>query len=342
MANVRYLVTGAAGNLGNSIVHTLVAQGKDVRALVLPGDKAAAYLPSGVEIFQGNILNQADLQQFFLVPKGTDIILIHSAGIVTTAWKYNQEVYNVNVLGTQNIMEFCLKSPVKKLVYISSVHAIPLLPKGQKMCEITDFEPASIIGFYGKTKAAASRIVMEAARKHGLNINIIFPSGLCGPYDYTRGYVTQLLIDCCKNKLPAVIEGGFDFADVRDVATGIISVCERGTEGEAYILGNRYVSIKEILQLVHELSGTRLIKRVFPSWTAYALLPWFGIYYKVKKTPPLFTKYSLYTVSNNSEFTHEKAKRELGYTVRPFRETISDTLQWLQAERLINYSPHSS
>jgi len=332
---IKYLVTGATGNLGNSIVRELLSQGKDVRALVLPGDAGILRIPENVEIFKGDVLSPDNLEAFFKVPEGTEIIVIHCAGIVSTAWNYTKLVYDVNVHGTQNIVNQCIKSQVKKLVYISSVHAIPELPKGQTITEITEFNPDKIVGFYGKTKAKASQIVMDAVNKHGLNATIIFPTGLCGPFDYTFGYVTQLLIDCATNKLPTGIEGGYDFADVRDVASGVVSACSKGARGEGYILGNRYVSVSEILHLVHEQTGARLIRHMFPIWAAYTLVPFFSIYYRVKNRKPLFTRYALYTLKSNSRFSIEKAKKILDYTVRPFKETVSDTLKWLSIEGVI-------
>lgn len=330
---IKYLLTGAAGNLGSSIVKELIAQGKDIRALVLSGDKSAQHIPAGVEICWGNILNHDDLNRFFKVPEGTEIIVIHSAGIVSTVWNYVKLVYDVNVQGTRNILEHCIRLCVKRLVYIGSVHAIPELPKGQTITEISEFDPDKIIGYYGKTKAEAARIVMEAVKEQGLDAVLIFPAGLCGPYDYNIGYFSQLLIDCSKSKLPGGIEGGYNFVDVRDVAAGVVSACERGGKGEGYILGNRYVSVREILKLVHEQTGAKLVKHMFPIWLAHMLVPFFGIYYKAKKRLPLFTSYSLYTLTSNSDYSIEKARRELGYSVRPFEETIADALKWLKVER---------
>jgi len=332
---VKYLVTGATGNLGSNIVRELLSQGKDVRALVLPRDKGIVRIPKNVEIFKGDVLKPDDLEAFFKVPKGTEIIVIHCAGIVSTAWSYTKLVYDVNVRGTQNVVNQCIKSQVKKMVYISSVHAIPELPKGQTITEITKFNPEQVIGFYGKTKAKASQIVMDAVNRHGLNATLVFPTGLCGPFDYAFGYVTQLLIDCATNKLSTGIEGGYDFVDVRDVAAGVVSACSNGARGEGYILGNRYVSVREILHLVHEQTGARLIRRMFPIWAAYTLIPFFSIYYRVKKSKPLFTRYALYTLRSNSNFSIEKARQKLNYTVRPFKETIFDTLNWLRIEGII-------
>lgn len=328
----KYLVTGAAGNLGSSVVRELISQGKDVRALILPGDAAALRLPAEVEKFEGNILNPADLERFFAVPEGTEVYVIHCAGIVSTVWDYDPLVFKVNVLGTENVVKQCVRSKVKKLVYTSSVHAIPEQPKGAVMTEITEFAPEKIVGFYGKTKALAAQIVMDAVKEHDLNASVVFPSGLCGPDDYAFGYVTQLLMDSARNKLPAGVKGGYDFADVRDVAAGVVAASNKGAKGETYILGNRYVSVREILHYVHELTHARLVKCMISISAARMFLPGFSLYYKLRKRRPLFTRYSLYTLISNSNFSSEKAKKELGYTVRPFKETIHDALKWLQAE----------
>jgi dihydroflavonol-4-reductase len=328
----KYLITGAAGNLGSSVTRELLSRNADIRALILPGDKTAKRLPDGMELFEGNILNKSDLIRFFTVPEDTEIIVIHLAGIVTTYWKFVQFIHDVNVEGTRNIVEQCMGSKVKKLVYISSVHAIPELPKGRTITEVDFFDPAKIVGFYGKTKAEASQIVMDAVNKHGLDASLIFPSGLCGPFDYVKGHVSQVLIDSSKGRLPAGIRGGFDFVDVRDVAKGIVSCAEKGRKGEGYILGNRYVPIKEILHDVHIIIGVREVKLLLPVWIVRAAVPLFEIYYKAKKRPPVFTRYSLHTLTGNSNFSSEKAKRELGYSTRPFYETIADALKWLKSE----------
>ena len=331
---VKYLVTGAAGNLGGSVARKLLEKGEDIRALVLPNDETVSHLPDGVELFEGDILDTGSLERFFCVPENTEIIVIHMAGIVTTNWKFNKNVYDVNVGGTKNIVNQCVASKVRKLVYVSSVHAIPELPKGEVIKEITQFYPEKIVGFYGKTKAEASQIVMDAVREHDLNASIVFPGGLCGPYDYSHGHVTQLLIDSTKNKLPGGIEGGYDFVDVRDVAKGIIACCEKGGKGENYILTNRYVSVRELLDDVHALTGARRVKVMFPAWFVRLLLPFFALHYKVWKKKPLFTKYSLYTLISNSLFSNEKAKKELGYKVRPFRETLRDAIMWQKRENI--------
>ncbi len=326
-----YLLTGAAGYLGSNVARELVSCGANVRGLVLPGDKAAQKLPEAMERFEGDVLDRAFLRRFFEAPAGTELCVIHCAGIVSIGWNFNKRVHAVNVEGTRNVVAQCVESKVKKLVYVSSVHALRELPHGQVITEGTEFDPDKIKGFYGKTKAEASALVMRAVREEGLDASIVFPGGLCGPNDLAGGSVTQLLIDACRGRLPVGVKGGYDFVDVRDVAAGVVSCCTRGRKGEGYILANRYVSVRELLRCIHEQGGAREVRRMLPTWVACLALPFFGLSTAITKRKPLFTRYSLYTLKSNSAFSHEKAARELGFRTRPLRETVADALAWLRS-----------
>ena len=330
-----YLITGAAGHLGGTLVKKLHDRGKQVRALVLPGEKN---IPDSAEIFYGDVRDQESLHGFFANLENRDVIVIHAAGIVTIASKYNQNVYDVNVTGTKNVTLLCQKYKVKKLVYVSSVHAIPEKPTGQVIAEVTDFSPEKVKGLYAKTKAEATAFVLEQARK-GLNVNVVHPSGICGPYDKGRGHLTALVSDYCQGRLTSVVKGGYDLVDVRDVAEGIISCCEKGKSGACYILSNRFYSVREIIRLLHEVTGKREIKHVLPNWFIDLTAPLAEVYYKIRHQPPLFTAYSLYTLRSNALFSHEKADRELGYAVSDMKQTLLDTVQWLVKSNRIRNVP---
>jgi len=332
--NQIYLVTGATGHLGYTIVSQLISDGRQVRALVLPQDALSSRLPREVDILRGNVLDKQSLDLFFKVPPDVEIYLIHSAGIVTTSLKYRQIVYDVNVQGTKNLLEAAANHQVKKMVYVSSVHAIPELPKGQVIREVGHFDKNLVYGMYSKTKAEATQAVLEAAAK-GLDVTVVHPSGICGPNSHAYNYATQLVIDCWKGLLPMGVEGGYDFVDVRDVASGTISSCHKGKRGECYILANRYISVKEIFTTFQELTGKKLPRLMAPLWMAKASLPLCSLYYKIKKRLPLFSSYSLYTLNTNANFSSDKARLQLGYVTRPFQETLADTIEWLKKEKSI-------
>lgn len=328
-----YLVTGAAGHLGNTVVRRLLERKENIRTLVLPHESNLAVL-NGTEIFEGDIRDAASLIPFFHTDMDTEIKVIHCAGVVTIASKFQQNVYDVNVTGTKNVVERCMLHPRTRLIHISSVHAIPELPAGHTMTEICCFDPDKVTGLYAKTKAEATQYVLNACR-NGLNASVVHPSGICGPFDYGRGHITQLFKDYCRGTLTAGVNGAYDFCDVRDVADGILSCMERGKQGECYILSGNFCTIPDLLELFHEITGKKRVKTILPMWFAKLTAPLSEIYYKILKQPPLYTAYSLYTLTSNARFSNEKAKKELGYSVRPMRETIADMMNWMKIEHLI-------
>ncbi len=325
-----YAVTGAAGHLGLNIVEQLTAAGQKVRALVLPGEANRDKLPPQAEIMSGDVRSRADMQKFFAAESGQEIIAVHCAGIVSIASHTDPLLYDVNVRGTENVADMCASLPqVKKLVYVSSVHAVPEAPAGTVMKETKDFSPEYVEGAYAKTKAEATAYVLaKAAQGHAFTV--VHPSGIIGPGDYGHGHITQLVIDFVNGGLTAAVSGGYDFVDVRDVAAGVIAAAEKGRGGECYLLTNRYITVKELLDTLAAVIGRKPLKTYLPLWFAKLSAPLAEAYYKIKKEAPLYTAYSLYTLQCNAVFSHEKAAAELGYKPRALAETLRDTVEFLR------------
>lgn len=329
-----YLVTGVTGHLGNAVVRQLRARGEAVRGLVLPADDVEGKFPAGIEFFKGDVTEQGSLAPFFAGLKGKSFKVIHAAGIVSIASRAQARMQAVNVGGTKNIISLCQEYGAKKLVYVSSVHALPELPHGEVISEIKHFDPERVVGPYAKTKAEATALVLQAGEE-GLDVSVVHPSGIVGPFDYGRGHLTQMVLDYCKGRLLAGVRGGYDFVDVRDVASGVISACDQGKPSECYLLSNRWYSVSEMFALLHDITGLRKITLYLPLWFAKLTAPLSEFYYQLMRQTPLFTSYSLYTLASNASFTNVKAKRELVYTTRPFQETLKDTVAWLKRQGLI-------
>lgn len=321
-----YLVTGANGHLGSTIINLLLKEKKNIRAFVLEND--VLHLDKKVEIIRGNITDKKSIYPLFKDLENKEVIVIHCAGIVTIASKFDQKVYDVNVVGTKNIADVALEYKVKKLIHVSSVHAI-VEEKDKIIKEVDKFYPDKVEGLYAKTKAEASNYILDMSKK-GLNAIVVHPSGIIGPGNYGKGHLSQLIIDYLNNRLTAIVKGGYDFVDVRDVADGILKAIEKGRVGECYILSNRYFEIKEIINLLHEVTNHKPIKTILPNWFAKLTAPIAELYYKILKQPPLYTSYSIYTLSTNSHFSHEKATKELDYNPRDMKETLKDTVDWLK------------
>ncbi len=340
MRHTLFLVTGALGHLGNTLVRLLVRQGCRVRGLVLPNDRSTALEGVDFERIPGDIRDPVSLRHFFdLESAGVDpdrTAVLHTAGIVSIASKYEQRVFDVNVEGTRNIVDACLNAGIRRLVYTSSVHAIPELDKGETIVEIDGgeegaFSGKDVNGLYAKTKAMATRVVLDAIPR-GLDAVIVHPSGILGPGDYGRAHLTQLVLDYMQGRLTAYVRGGYDLVDVRDVAAGMVAAAENGRTGESYILSNRYIEVGDLMKMLRRISGHKRTLTLLPFAFAKLTAPLAELWYKLMRQPPLFTRYSLYTLESNSIFSHDKATAELGYHPRPIEETIEDMIAWLRSQ----------
>lgn len=324
-----YIVTGANGHLGNTIIRQLKKRGEEVRGLILPTETAENQ--PGVTYYKGDVRDPAGLEPLFAGVQGQETIVIHTAGIVDISEKVSQAMYEVNVGGTRNMVELCKEHGVHRLVYVSSVHAIPEKNKLQVLEEVDHFSADQVVGGYAKTKAEATQIVLDAVRE-GLDAVVVHPSGILGPFDSSRNHLVQMVSDYICGRLPACVSGGYDFVDVRDVAAGCIAAAQKGKTGECYILSNRHYEVKEVLRMVKDVEGGRRLP-VLPMWMVKAAAPVMGLIAKRKKTRPLYTAYSLYTLHSNDRFSHDKATRELNYHPRDLYQTIRDTVLWMKRRR---------
>ena len=332
MSDAIFIVTGAVGHLGSHIVQELLSQGKQVRALVLPNESCPEFIDKNrylLREYTGNVCDQTTLEPLFNAGPSEELVVIHCAGIVSISNKADQRVYEVNVKGTKNIIEVCKRFSVKRLVYISSVHAIPSLPHGQDMREVSSFDPDTVPGYYDKTKAIATQMVLDAV-KDGLDAVVVHPSGIIGPHGLPTGNMAQLITIHVRGRLPAAIHGGFDFVDVRDVANGVIAAAEKGQSGECYILSNRFVDLREMFDILSKVSARKRLRLYFPLWIVKAVTPFTELYYRLSHKTPIFTRYSLRTLSENGHFSHDKASRDLNYHTRSLQETLFDTAQWIK------------
>lgn len=334
MKNI-FIVTGANGFLGNNIVRKLVKNpDNEVRALTLPNSNNILS-NLNCKIYEGDVTKIETLNQIFSVEEDAKLYVIHCAAIVYIKSKYDDKVYDVNVNGTKNIITKVLEKKAK-LVYVSSVHALTEKPDNQVISEITDFDENKVVGEYAKTKAITARYVLNMVKQKNLDACILHPSGIIGPNDFSNTHLTQLIVDFVNGRLRACVKGGYDFVDVRDVADGVISACFNGKRGNCYILSNRYVEIKELLDIVSDVANIKKIKNVLPMFFAKFTAPLSEAYYAILKQPPLYTKYSLYTLTSNSNFSNKKAKLELGFNNRNLKDTIKDTIKWLNDNNRIN------
>lgn len=339
MSNRMILLTGAAGFLGSNICAQLLERGERVRALVLPNDKSVRFIPKEVEICLGDLCDEASLEAFFTVPEGMTSAVIHCASLVTVDPNYSEKLMAVNVGGTRNIITKCLAHPeCEKMVYVSSTGAIPEAPMGTKITEVDKFEPCDprkVVGAYSQSKAKASQMVLDAVRVMGLKACIVHPSGILGPNDHAMGETSRTVLQIIKGEMPMGMQGSFNLCDVRDLAAGTIAAIDKGRVGECYILANEPVTLKEMCEMLHQECNSKQIKFYLPLALADKIAQ--GMEKQAEKTgkKPMMTTFSVYNLARNNEFDYSKAQRELGYTTRPYQQTIHDEVAWMKEEGLI-------
>ena len=324
----KYLVTGATGFLGRTVVAQLLKNNADVHVLVMKNDPLAQELPHKVHSVVGDICDENSLNQFFL---GADqqTCVIHCCGIVSVASHPGDTIYRVNVGGTNNILRLCEIYGVGKLVYVSSVHAIPEKPKGMEITEDAVFSPELVQGDYAKSKAIATSLVFRSA-KQGLNASVVFPSGIIGPGDRGKGSITNMLLSFLDGKLPLAVKGGYDFVDVRDVASGIIACAKRGLPGHGYILSGHYASIRDILESAKKTLNLRHTVFYLPICFAKMIAPIYEQWSLRKHHQLYFTPYAIAVLDSNGKFSRKAAADTFDYAPRSFESTIRDTILWLK------------
>ncbi len=323
MTDKPILVTGATGHIGNVLARKLLERGEKVRALILPGEDTSALKGVPTENVEGDVLDTSSLWQAFSGVKG----VFHLAGVISIMPGEIPSVRRVNVEGTINVLKAAMQAGVERLVYTSSIHALARIPHGQTLDESTPFDPHNPYGVYDQSKAQATLEVQKAAQA-GLDAVIACPTGVIGPFDFRGSMMGSVIRSAAERRLTPYVDGAYDFVDVRDVADGLIAASEKGRAGEAYILSGQRISVRYLLETVREITGKGFPRFKVPLALAELAAHFTPTYYRLTKSSPRFTPYSLEVLQSNAHISHEKASRELGYRPRPLYESIRDAVHW--------------
>ncbi|MGF7117652.1 SDR family oxidoreductase [Methanobacterium oryzae] len=319
------VVTGATGHLGNVLTRKLLENGENLKVVARSSTDLKPLEGLNVEIVEGDIQDVNSLINAF---HGAEIVY-HLAGLVSILPDTDGRLNQVNVIGTRNVVDACLKTGVKRLIYTSSIHALKEPPHGIPIDETCSFEPQYSRGGYDQSKARASLEVLRGVDK-GLDAVLVCPSGVIGPYDYRVSQMGQLFVNFLKGNQRAYIDGAYDFVDVRDVADGIILASKYGRSGETYILSGETIEVHELMLYLEEITGMRAPRFKMPLWFVKAVSKFSPIYYKFSKSKPLFTSYSIDVLNSNCKISSKKARNELGFSPRPLKESIKDSVEWFK------------
>lgn len=331
---MRTFVTGGTGFVGSAVVRRLLAAGHQVRALVRPGTNTRQLEGLDVERIPGDLNDTAALQA-----GGAGCEWVFHVAALYAYWGYSwAQFLEANVDGTRRVLEAARQSGARRVVYTSSIATLGIPKDGTPGDERTPVTVADMIGSYKRSKYLAEEVAGEFVRQ-GLPVVIVNPAAPVGVGDHKPTRTGKMIVDFLNGRMPAFVDTGLTIVDVDDVAQGHLLAAERGKIGERYILGGENLSLKQVLDLLAEVSGgphvrMRIPRAVALAW-AYADT---GLARLNPRHIPMATPDAVRVSAKREYFSSAKAIRELGFSATPARDALRKAVEWYRQN---GYAPQS-
>lgn len=329
---MKTFVTGGTGFVGGALVRRLLASGHQVRALVRPGANTRQLDGLPVERISGDLANSDALRQGMA---GCEWVF-HVAALYAY-WGYSwDDFFRSNVEGTRQVLDTAAQLGMQRIVHTSSIASLGIPRDGTPGDEHTPVTIKDMLSDYKRSKYLAEEVAQEFVAR-GLPVVIVNPAAPVGVGDHKPTQTGKLIVDFLNRKMPAYVETGLTVVDVDDVAAGHLLAAEKGQVGERYILGGENLTLKQVLDLLAEVSGlpqvrTRIPRLVALAW-AYADT---GLARLDPRRVPAATPAAVHVSSKKEYFSSAKAVRELGYTFVPARQALRKAVEWYRAN---GYAP---
>ncbi len=324
------VVTGASGLVGANLVRALINEstltdGRGIRALIHRDQRALQGLD--VELVQADLNDPVSLVMAF---RGADTVY-HLAATISLSMGGYDRLTETNVEGTRKVLSAYRQCGVRRMVYFSSIHTRQQAPLDQPLDEERPLLDDPVAPPYERSKVAAELEVKRAVAE-GMDVVTIIPTAIVGPYDFKPSYIGKALLLLARGNLPALVSGGYDWVDVRDVVQGAIQAARAAPGGASYILSGCWHSIPEVARMVDGITRRRIPRPVVPLALASLVEPLMRHVGRLNGSQPLYTRAMLTALQSNRQVSHARASRDFGYNPRPFKETLQDTLNWLLAD----------
>jgi len=328
------VVTGASGHLGVNLIRSLLADGIEVRALV--HRNRAPLRGLDVEIVAGDVTDPGALVAAF---EGAEVVY-HLAGVIVLGRDRGGAMRRVNVDGAAAAAHAAHRAAVGRFVLCSSIHSFDLGCDGGTVDESSPRVPPHSARHapYDRSKADGERRVREEIAL-GLDGVIVHPTSVIGPWDFEPSRMGRVFLGMFERTLPALVDGSFDFVDVRDVAAGMRLAAERGAVGESYLLSGHRASVGDVAALAAKITGARPPRITIPNRAAALCAPLIEAFAGMAGSEPIYTRASIGILRNPPTVSRSKATRDLGYSVRSLEETIGDVYAWFAAGGRIEWVP---
>ena len=327
MKNV--LITGGTGFIGSNLAAVLLDAGYNVRILRRSSSNLFNVARLGVEHAIGDVRDKASLKKAMM---GCDTVF-HTAAIVSFWKPMHDAQYDVNVLGTRNVVEAALETGIGRLVHTSSIAAVGYPTDGGYSDEAALFNWQSVGSGYKNSKHLAELEIGTGVAR-GLDAVIVNPGVVIGPGDvhFSGG---KIIRSVKKHLALFYIQGGMNIVYVSDVVRGHIAAALKGQPGERYILGGENLTHKEAFRLTAEVVGGIVPRVRMPLAILKFIARFFDAAGMLLNREPMVTSELFSGAGKYNWYSSAKAQRELGYTITPFREAVAKTYDWYMKEGLL-------
>jgi len=318
------LVTGASGFLGAAIANTARAAGYPVRVLVR-STSPRTNIHRHDEVVVGDLRDRASMSAAL---RGVRY-LVHAAADYRLWAPSPDDILRNNVDGTRTLMEEALRASVERIVYTSSVATIGLRA-GESADETRPLSAEKAIGAYKKSKVMAERLVDDMVANAGLPAVIVNPSTPIGPRDVKPTPTGRIIVEAACGRMPGFVDTGLNLVHVDDAAAGHLAALHRGRIGERYILGGENVHLGVMLADIAQIVGRRPPRLRLPVAAIYPFALGAELWARWSGREPFATRDGLRMARQHMFYSDAKARRDLGYVSRPYREGIADAISWFR------------
>jgi dihydroflavonol-4-reductase len=339
------LVTGANGHIGNNICRLLVARGERVRAMMRTTADPAPLAGLDVEIVRGDILDPASTAR---AVEGCGRVYHTAAGFLMWSKDPERDIIRPSVDGTRNVLEAAARTGVEKVLYTSTSGTIGFSARPDVELDETHFHTNPVTP-YVRGKIAAEKEAFGISERTQLPITLIQPGFVLGPRFWKLSESVHQVAQFVNDGSPVYFEGGFGVVDVEDVARGALLAMDRGRNRERYVLSGENVTVKQLFDLIAELTGLRPPTIKLPVPVLWLIAGGMELASQVTGTRPMLDRTQIDEFAGKyAYFSCNKAKRELGYTFLSARDTLRRTIAWLlgrgfvKEARLKAIRPHPS
>jgi dihydroflavonol-4-reductase len=325
------LVTGATGFVGSHVARQLVSAGRSVRVLVRPNSNLQALAGLKVEYFEGDLRDQKSLECALQAIR----CVFHVAADYRLWTPRPEEIYEINVKGTRNLLNAARHAGVERIVYTSTVATIAVPRHGALPNETVQATLDEMIGHYKRSKFLAEQVAFEAAAA-GIPVVVVNPTAPVGPWDWKPTPTGRIILDFLKGKMPAYVDTGLNLAPVEDIAAGHLLAAEKGCAGQRYILGGRNMTLKQILDALSAITGRPAPRFRLPHAIALAVGYADQLFSRLAGREPQIPVEGVKMSRHRMFVESDKAEHELGYKPTAVEAALERAVSWYQQHGYLN------